>query len=209
VSADRNDAGKPRSKHTADFRELRDPRDMRALAHPTRLALLEVLSVHGPMTATQAAELVAESPSSCSFHLRTLARHNFVEETGEGRGRERPWRVVAFGTSMSGPYDDYQTEVAARVLSDMFVERQLERLRVARANRSSLPPEWAREQSGVESLWWVTPEELHEINEAVLELALRFSERLTDPSRRPPTARPVEMVYHVFRSDFGRPFDDA
>ena len=67
-------------------RQLTDPRDMRALAHPTRIALLEVLGVYGPLTATRAGELIGESPSSCSFHLgRWLA-------TASSR---RPGRVAA------------------------------------------------------------------------------------------------------------------
>ena len=38
------------------LRELTDPRTMRALAHPTRLTLLELLRHAGPMTATEAGE---------------------------------------------------------------------------------------------------------------------------------------------------------
>ena len=45
-------------------RELTDPRAMRAMAHPVRLALMEALNHRGPMTATEAAELVGESPSA-------------------------------------------------------------------------------------------------------------------------------------------------
>ena len=74
-----------------------DPLAMRALAHPVRIRLLEELTFRGPLTATQAADHVGESPSSCSFHLRTLAKYGFVEEAGGGTGRQRPWRVVSLG----------------------------------------------------------------------------------------------------------------
>ena len=36
-------------------RKLTDPRAMRAVAHPVRIALLEVLGTEGPLTATQRA----------------------------------------------------------------------------------------------------------------------------------------------------------
>ena len=50
-----------------------DARAMRALAHPVRVALLEALVHTGTLTATQASELLGESPANCAFHLRTLA----------------------------------------------------------------------------------------------------------------------------------------
>ena len=70
-----------RRKHDPDLpvRDIADARSMRALAHPLRLRLLEYLALRGPLTATQCAELVGESPASCSFHLRQLAKYGFVE----------------------------------------------------------------------------------------------------------------------------------
>ena len=72
-------------------RRLTDPRAMRAVAHPVRIALLEVLGTEGPLTATQAGEHIGESPTTCSFHLRQLAKYGFIEEVegvagGAGRG---------------------------------------------------------------------------------------------------------------------------
>jgi DNA-binding transcriptional ArsR family regulator len=186
---------------TAGFRELRDPRDMRALAHPTRLALLEVLTLHGPLTATQAGELIGESPSSCSFHLRSLAHHGFVEETGEGRGRERPWRRAYIGTNMSETFDDPQTEIAARALSDMFLEHDLARLRQAQANRDQLDPEWTSLQRNVEALAWVTAEELAELNDELAELLFRYRQRVDDRADRPAGARPVALLYYAFNTE--------
>lgn len=185
----------------AGFRDLRDPRDMRALAHPTRLALLEALTLHGPLTATQAGELIGESPSSCSFHLRSLAKHGFVEETGEGRGRERPWRRATIGTNMSEPYDDPQTEIAARALSDMFLDHDLARLRQARANRDQLDPEWAAQQRNIEAVAWVTAEELAELNQELMALLFRYRDRVDDRADRPAGARAVELLYFAFNPE--------
>ena len=61
-------------------RRISDVDTLRALAHPTRIALLETFVIRGAMTATEASEHVGESPSSCSFHLRQLQRFGFVEE---------------------------------------------------------------------------------------------------------------------------------
>src|SRR5580693_4719849 len=87
--------------------DLTDPKAMRALAHPVRMALLELFRSHQTLTATQASELLGESPANCAFHLRTLAKYGFVREAGGGRGRERPWRLrfrtVTLTTQQSDP----------------------------------------------------------------------------------------------------------
>ena len=179
-------------------RQLTDPRDMRALAHPTRIALLEVLGVYGPLTATRAGELIGESPSSCSFHLRTLARHGFVEETGEGRGRQRPWRLVTIGLSIPDINASSETFVAATALTQLFTERQLQRLRTWWARRATADQDWLDAAGHDEIITWLTPEELKAINDAVLQAMATHHERLRDPSLRPPGAELVELVYFSY-----------
>ena len=51
-----------------------DPKALRALAHPLRLALLDRLMSFGEQTAAQCAEAVGSTASNCSYHLRALAR---------------------------------------------------------------------------------------------------------------------------------------
>jgi DNA-binding transcriptional ArsR family regulator len=67
---------------------------MRALAHPTRLALLDHLHTLDQATATECAVVVGDSPSSCSYHLRALAKWGLVEETEGSDRRERRWQVL-------------------------------------------------------------------------------------------------------------------
>ena len=58
-----------------------------------------LLRTHGPLTATQAAELLGESSGTTSFHLRQLAKYGLVEEAGGGTGRQKPWRATTMSTS--------------------------------------------------------------------------------------------------------------
>ena len=95
---------------------------MRALAHPVRVALLELLTRDGPMTATEAGEALGESPANTSFHLRTLAKFGFVEEAPGGTGRQRPWQRVGLGNSFEVEGDE-ATAAAARSLADHFARR--------------------------------------------------------------------------------------
>jgi DNA-binding transcriptional ArsR family regulator len=73
-----------------------DAAGLRALAHPARLELLDLLRSHDALTATECAELIGSSPKSCSYHLRYLGRHGLVQEVPAARGdaRERHWRRV-------------------------------------------------------------------------------------------------------------------
>src|SRR3954468_7861957 len=69
-----------------------DAAQLRALAHPLRLQLLEVLHSEGPATATQLGRKLGESSGATSYHLRALHRVGMVEEAEQKNGRERWWK---------------------------------------------------------------------------------------------------------------------
>lgn len=192
-------------------RRLTDPQTMRALSHPVRLALLEVLTLRGPLTATQAAELIGETPTTCSFHLRQLARYGFVEEAGRGAGRSRPWRVVTIGFSYGGGGDDPAGEIAGDRLAGLTLRRQLDHHAQWRQDRRSLPERWRRVGGHSETVWWVTPEEATELDEQIRALVMRYRDRLGDPAARPKGAAAVEFVAltHLLPLDDSPPPDAA
>jgi DNA-binding transcriptional ArsR family regulator len=77
---------------------LSDPKAIRALAHPARLAVLEVLLQGRELTATQCAQIAGLSPSAMSYHLRAMERWGLVERAATApSGRERPWRGKGTG----------------------------------------------------------------------------------------------------------------
>lgn len=175
---------------------LTDPRAMRALAHPVRLALLEALAHAGTLTATQASELLGESPANCAFHLRTLAKYGYVEETGGGRGRERPWRRSHIGLDISTEQEDPQAAVAAQEVADFWLDVVLSRARATLRLRSAWPPEWHGNKllGASQDLLYLTPAEAEELGNEARKLGQRFEDRLDHPERRPPDAMPVETV---------------
>jgi DNA-binding transcriptional ArsR family regulator len=77
------------SKNMAGSDEVRA---IRALAHPLRLELLDLLRFEGPSTATLLGRRISESSGATSYHLRQLARYDFVEEAPQVGKRERWWR---------------------------------------------------------------------------------------------------------------------
>jgi DNA-binding transcriptional ArsR family regulator len=148
-----------------------DPRAMRALAHPARLALLDHLHAAGEATATECSEFVGESPSSCSYHLRSLAKWGFVEEAGDRPGRERPWRPSA--TTIEFPSGGFE----ATVLRDEIVARSQQRIRNALAREHELPARWRRATQTSAATLELTPHELEELGERFEALLSEFRGR--------------------------------
>jgi len=175
----------------AERRKL-DPRAMRALAHPLRLTLLELASLEGSLTATRAAELTGESSASCSFHLRQLAKYGFLEEAEGGVGRERPWRM----RTLSHEWSDEDPE--ADVLDALLVQRIGQQLTDWLQRRRREPEEWRKAAPGTYSIVYLTPEELTELGEGLMGLAVPYIDRHADPSLRPEGARPVRFVATAF-----------
>src|SRR6202046_3398328 len=104
------DPAPPSESDEQEPMSITDPTVMRALAHPVRMALIELFGVHPTLTATQASEALGESPANCAFHLRTLAKYGFLEEAGGGRGRERPWKASEKAHRIRLPSSDLDSE---------------------------------------------------------------------------------------------------
>lgn len=178
-----------------ELREVSDPRLLRALTHPVRIALIETLSLQGPMTATEAGELIGESPTTCSFHLRQLAKYGVVEEAGRGSGRARPWKMTSIGMRIGNRDGDAETELAAVALTGLLRERQLARYRTWCETRSTYPKRWRDAVGDSEYVFYLTVAELEALNKELTALLLpRFRERLSDPASRPAGAVPVELL---------------
>jgi DNA-binding transcriptional ArsR family regulator len=144
---------------------------MRALAHPTRLALLDHLHAVAQATATECAEVVGDSPSSCSYHLRALAKWGFVEEGDGGVGRERPWRAAAAQIEFSSD------GLEATMLRDELVARQQQRVRDGLRREHELPPRWRRATQTSSATLELTALELEELGERFEELLDEFRRR--------------------------------
>ena len=188
-------SGAPAPATPPELRNISDARTLRALAHPVRIAILEALSLGGAMTATEVGEQIGESPTTCSFHLRQLAKYGFVEEAGGGKGRARPWRMTTHGLEITNTHDDPETEIAIEALVSLIRERQLDRYQTWRETRASYPRRWRDAAEDADVVFHLTAEELEQLSQDLLALLRsRFPERNTDRSLRPPGSVPVEML---------------
>ena len=188
---------KASAKHatTVEGGELTDPRAMRALTHPLRLALIELLWREGTINATQAASQLGESQASCSFHLRQLAKFGFVQDVEDVSGRARPWRLSPHGMRVANVQDDPPAAIAWAALERLLRDRQTERYRAWLEGRSAYPREWRDAAYHSHHVAWLTPAELHTVADRMTELLTSlFPERREDPSKRPADALPVELL---------------
>jgi len=177
---------------------LTDPRALRAMAHPTRIELLGLLRHGGPLTATQAADRIGESPASCSFHLRQRAKYGLVEEAGGGRGRERPWRATAISTEWSDLSGSEEAQAAGAMLSRVVIERYFETAVEWLERQPSEPREWAEAGFFGDALVQMTAAELREVEAQIHELLEPFLKRLEDPAPPVEGSRPVSLVAFAF-----------
>jgi DNA-binding transcriptional ArsR family regulator len=178
----------------AERRLISDPRTMRALAHPVRLALLETLGREGELTATRAAEMLDESPGNMSWHLQTLAKYGYVEEAGGGKGRSRPWRIASVSNRLRAGAEDREAEAAGEAVESIATDRAYSRLRQWWSRRASYGHAWRDAAFTADAIGYLTAEEMSELGDQIAELFGRYQDRVLDKRLRPADAEPVELV---------------
>jgi DNA-binding transcriptional ArsR family regulator len=178
---------------------ITDPKVMRALAHPARIAIVEHLGSTGAVvTATECAGLVGLSPSATSYHLRELAKYGLVEQApSRGDARERVWRSTSAGFSVDGDLDEPETRASQRALVDVYLNRDFARLRDWVARLHEEPKKWQDASVLMGPMLLLNAEELTEVNERVKEVLepYRRRERM---DQAPEDARPVAVHYAAF-----------
>jgi len=183
-------------------RRVDDAPTLRALAHPIRIALLEALGRREPLNATEAAEIIGESPSACSFHFRMLAKYGLVEDAGGGTGRRRPWRRASpAGFSFPAAGDDASSRLAAEALSAVVWGRYLDRARAVLARRPLLAAEQEAVTSAAQTVAYVQPAEAAEFLAELQALVGRYQPRLADQSLRPADAMALELLLFTYPLD--------
>jgi DNA-binding transcriptional ArsR family regulator len=194
----------PRKRKAAEDRppvNLTDPRAIRALAHPARLAVIDELYAGREMTATECAEIAGLSPSAMSYHLRSLERYGIVERVDSAAdGRERPWRAA-------GRYLQVETAGAAGVgelaaasaLSATVLGRTVDQFERYLARRASEPKEWIDASEASYGQLWLRPDEAKEVAEQFVRAVEKYRGRRS--GNRPEGARRMRLAVLLFPTD--------
>ncbi|MCG5219038.1 winged helix-turn-helix domain-containing protein [Streptosporangium sp. KLBMP 9127] len=179
---------------------MSDPKAMRALAHPARLAILTRLQVDGPSTATDAAEIVGVTPSAASYHLRMLAKYGFVEDAPpRGDGRERLWQARDQGLSVDTEPDD---EPDVRAAKDLLIRtiRASADDEVSRAldQRDREPAEWRDAAMWGRATLLIDAEEMKGLVQRIVELIEPYRVTQRDRGSASAGARIAEAQINLF-----------
>ena len=171
---------------------LSDPRAIRALAHPARLAIIEALFSGDELTATECASVTGLSPSATSYHLKALARWGIVE-AGQARadGRDRPWKAKGRSIEVSS-YVPRGIVLAERAVLETFLDRNRALIAEFLDRQASEPPEWRDAAELASSDYWLTAEELAEVSRTLRSVLQPYKDRRR--GSRPDKSRRVRVV---------------
>ena len=178
-----------------DF-ELDDPKAIRALAHPVRLAILTRLQGQGPATASQLAPHVGATASVASWHLRHLAGFGLVRDAASGTDRrERRWEATAGGFRVAAGTDD-EGRSAARALSRQLLRDGADQVaRWAGEVEPRLDPDWRGRAGLANTRIVVSAEELDAISDAFEEILAPYVLRKLGPA--PAGTRSVRLLRYL------------
>jgi DNA-binding transcriptional ArsR family regulator len=177
-----------------------NPRSIRALAHPARMAIIDALATGEELTATQCAELTGLSPSATAYHLKLLGRHGLVETASPRPDRrERPWRSV--GRHIRA---DLDTSTPARASATAAVAAAYmdttRAIGVAFVEAGHDEPEEWRDAALNNADLWLTAEEFHQVAEELAAVIAPYRRRT-----RPVGSRLVRVMNVVVPHRRARP----
>lgn len=159
------------SAATHDLR-VEGARNIRALAHPARLKIIDALASGEEMTATQCAELTGLSPSATAYHLNLLERYGFAEPASPRPDRrERPWRASASPVQVDVDTSTPAGSAAAAAVSAAYMDTTRAIGAEFTEGAHAEPQEW-RDAVLHNADLWLTADEFHRVAkelEAVLQ----------------------------------------
>jgi DNA-binding transcriptional ArsR family regulator len=162
------------------IRTVTDAKALAAMANPFRARMMDALKVDGPSTASHLAQRTGQAVGSASHHLKVLAEAGLVEEAPElaRDRRERWWRLVDAGTRWSRAdfADDTAAVTAAHAAEALALQRQFERVQEWNAQAPTLP-EWDAVAFATQNWLRLTPDELRQVAEEVIDVLQRWSRR--------------------------------
>jgi DNA-binding transcriptional ArsR family regulator len=177
---------------------------LKALAHPLRFQLVELLIELGPSTASELGRQVGESSGSTSYHLRQLAKQGLIEEASElGTARDRYWRAVRGGWTIDGfdVLERPETRDDAQTVLDEVLRARLHRLRRWHANASQWGDDWVSSTVEMTGRFRLTREELSALSEELIAVIDRYRDLQSDrygPARELGDAVPVVIQVDAF-----------
>ncbi|WP_295774735.1 helix-turn-helix domain-containing protein [uncultured Microbacterium sp.] len=183
----------------AEERRL-DAGALRALAHPLRIEIFDILNQYGPQTASSLAAMTGESSGATSYHLRALAKHDLIREISDrGTGRERWWERPRGGISFTNP-EAMKTpagKAATQLVMSEFLTRRHQQL-MRYVTESLASPDGLDEANAMvaTSTLRLTPAQTEALITEMHELVLRYGDLYRDQTGE--DLHPISIRTDVF-----------
>jgi DNA-binding transcriptional ArsR family regulator len=178
---------------------LTDPRAIKALAHPARLAVIDEFFAGRKLTATECAEIAGLSASAMSYHLRALEKWGIIRRSQASEdGRERPWEAAGDGLRVESAEPRASAAVESTLISRMLDRERSEALDWM--GRAEPPPkEWIDAMSVSSTAYWLTASEARELATAMQDVVEQFYRR--SPDNGPEGTKRVRISYMIVPTD--------
>jgi DNA-binding transcriptional ArsR family regulator len=189
-----------RSPEDAAPPRFEDPRSIRALAHPARMAIIDALATGEELTATQCAELTGLSPSATAYHLKLLERYGLAETASPRPDRrERPWRAVSRRIQADLDTSTPARAAAAAAVAAAYMDTT-RAIGVGFTEGADAEPEEWRDAALNNADLWLTAEEFHRVAEELAAVIAPYRSRT-----RPAGSRLVRVMNVVVPHGRGHP----
>jgi hypothetical protein len=160
-----------------------NPTALRALAHPVRWKLIDILASEGTATATRCSQLLGESTATCSYHLGILAKYGYITRVAGREWRDKPWQLVSPDLSLSSSGLDPEGGAASRAAASAFLDYEMTVLKESLRRNDQESPAWRHANKIMGATAWVTAEECKEAAAEVQQILDKYSSPGRNKSR--------------------------
>lgn len=180
-----------------------DAAALKALAHPLRVRIHQILALRGRVSVTSLAKELDESTGATSYHLRQLAKHGLVEQCDppeDGGRRQRWWRMAAEELHVAG-FDFLRNNDTREAVGFLLREYNADRNRKLAnwyTTATDWPIEWQKASSDMDGRLDLNAKQTRALADEMAALIDKYHE--LRPGRG---ARKVDVQYAIFPTDTG------
>jgi DNA-binding transcriptional ArsR family regulator len=175
---------------------------LRAVHHPTRRRMVDLLHLHGPSQVGTLARELGEQVGSVSHHLRMLEKAGVVARAPElaTDGRTSWWRLeqASITWSVEDFADDAANRTQAKAAERLNLDHQLGKLATWMRESERADPAWRRAAFSADFLAMATPDELAALQDALVAVAREWQAGIDVGDGAP--REPVFVFTRGFRS---------
>jgi DNA-binding transcriptional ArsR family regulator len=166
--------------------DIKDAAVLKAIAHPLRRRLMDVLRVDGASMPSVLARSTGQAVANVSHHLRVLAEAGLIEEAPElARNRKEHWWRMVDKRLAWNPNDFPGEPAVAEAAESLGLQRQVELVSTWLGSPASRTEPWTDSAFSTDSWLRLSPAELAALAQEIQDVISRYEGRPDTPDREP------------------------